>query len=206
MIIGGLNIRAFVVTLQEVPEREHFIRDHFKQVGVEAESFNGLHAVTAGLQTVFPYERDSPGSGWNIGKKPVACWVSFWALWSAMQFMSDTHFLQLEYDSKFPDDWRKRTEQALLDVPNDFDMLYLGSCCTKDMPREHVKGDVHAMQYVQCGHGTVIAKKALPTILKHCRKIYAPLDIHLMLHVLPHLKVYVVLPRIIDQWNTQIPI
>ena len=206
MQIGHLKIRPFVVTLQELPEKEKFIMEHFKSVGLQAECFNGLHGVTAGLRTVYPYERDAPGSGWNVGIKPVATWVSFWALWSAMSYMPETHFMQLEWDSKFPTDWRVRTEAALRDVPQDFDMLYIGSCCTDGQNKKQVKGEVWSGILPQCGHGIIIAKKALPVILKTQRKIYAPLDISLLLHTLPLLKVFTVLPRIVSQFNTDIPI
>jgi len=205
MILANYNIRAFVVTLQEMPEKETFIQKHFSEVGVEAESFNGFSAAISGLKTVHCYERDAPGSGWQIGQKPVATWLSFYMLWSAMSFMSEHYFLQLEWDAHFSPDWKKRTEQALRDVPPDFDLLYLGSCCCQEHPKKHIKGDVYETSTVQCGHAIIIAKKALPIMLKTQRKVYAPLDISLLLHTLPLLKTYVVLPRIVEQFDTVIP-
>lgn len=203
--IAGYKIRPFVVVLQELPEKEKFIMQHFKEVGIDAEPFNGISAAASGLRTIFPYEIDAPGSGWNVGAKPVATWLSFYMLWSAWNLLPDEHFLQLEWDCHFLDGWKTRTEQALRDVPPDFDMLYLGSCCTKDMPKTHVKGEIWDIRHPQCGHAVVIAKKALPTLLSTQRKVYAPLDISLLLHTLAKLKVYTVLPRIAEQWNTELP-
>lgn len=205
MIIGDYNIRAFVVTLQEMPEKEAFIQSHFKSVGIEAESFNGIHGTTSGLRTTFPYEVDAPGSGWNIGVKPVATWLSFYMLWSAMNLLPEKHFWQLEWDCHFPDNWRSRTEQALKDVPPDFDMLFIGSCCTGMPNNVHIRGDVWDVRYPQCGHSIIIAKKALPVLLSTQRKVYAPLDISVKFHSCPLLKVYTVLPRICDQFDTIIP-
>lgn len=205
MKIGELNIRAFVVCLQELPEKEANIQRHFKEVGIEAEVFNGIHGTTSGLRTTFPYEIDAPGSGWNCGIKPVATWLSFYTMWCAMSYMPDEYFLTLEWDAKFPADWKSRTEQALRDVPKDFDYLMLGSCCCADVPKKHIKGDVWETKMAQCGHATIIAKKALPVLLRTQRRVYAPLDISLTLHTFQHLKVYVVLPRIAEQFDTVLP-
>lgn len=206
MVIGKYKIRPFVVTLQEMPEKEKFIIDHLKSVGIEAETFNGIHGSTSGLRTIWPYEVDAPGSGWNIGMKPVATWLSFYMLYACLNMQPDEYYLQMEWDCKWPADWRSRTESALRDVPPDFDMLYLGSCCTKEMPQTHVKGQVWDVKYPQCGHATVIAKKAFPVLLSTQRKVYAPLDISLLFHTLPKLKVYTVLPRIAEQFDTNLPV
>lgn len=205
MQIGNHNIRAFVVTVQEMPERELFIQKHFKSVGIEAECFNGIHCTTSGLRTTFPYEVDAPGSGWNIGAKPVATFISFYMLWSAMNYMPEHYFWQLEWDCHFPDDWRPRVEAALRDVPPDFDMLYIGSCCTNGLTKTHIAGNVYDVRYPQCGHSIIIAKKALPVLLRTQRKVWAPLDISLKFHSLPLLKTYTVLPAICFQFDTVLP-
>ena len=177
MKIGDRNIRAFAVVLQEMPEKEAFIQRHFQERGLIAESFNGIHGITSGLRTTWPYEVDAPGRGWNIGIRPVATWLSFYMLWSALNLLPEPYFLTLEWDCQLPDNWRQRTEAALRDVPSDFDMLLLGSCCCADRPKTHVAGDVWDVRYPQCGHATIIAKKALPLLLRTQRKVYAPLDI-----------------------------
>ena len=205
MKIANYNIRPFVVTVPEEAHRTQFIQEHFKSVGIEAEEFAGVSANESGLVTTHCYEIDNPGSGWKIGPKPTACWMSFYMLWSALNLLPDSHFLTLEWDAKFPNDWRERTERALLDVPADFDMLFIGSCCCQGKPQTRIAGEVFEVKYPLCGHATIIAKKALPVILRTQRKIYAPIDISLAFHTLPHLKAYTVLPRIVDQFATVIP-
>ncbi len=204
--LAGHHIPTFVVTVQEVPEKTDFIQSHFKSMGLQAENFNGISANVSGLVTEHTYEVDNPGTNYRIGLKPTATWVSFYMLWSALNLLDYEYFFTLEWDSKLHADWRPRAERALRDVPKDFDMLFLGSCNTQSdgckKTHKHVAGEVYSLQWPMCGHGTIIAKKALPVILETQRKIYAPLDISLAFHTFPKLKVYTVLPRLIDQFDT----
>jgi hypothetical protein len=202
MKLHDYNVRAFVLTVQEFPERTTQIQDHFKSVGLEAETFNCVSSALSGLGTVFPYEVDNPGSNFNMGPKGVANWISQYMLWSAMLYMPEDHFLQLEWDSQFPADWKARTERALRDVPRDFDVLFIGSCCTNGMPKTLIAGEVYDIRYPMCSHGLIIAKKALPTFIATQRKVYANADISIKFHTLGHLKVYTVLPAICTQQNT----
>lgn len=202
MQIGNYNIRAFVVTLQELPEKTAHIFNHFAEVGVQAEPFNGISAAESGLVTENTYEVDNPGSGYRIGRKPTCTWMSFYMMWSALNMQPDTHFMTLEWDAKFHPDWKERAAKALADVPSDFDLLYLGHCCTSNVAKRHIKGDVFDVKWPMCGHATIVAKKALPIMLETQRKIYAPLDISLAFHTFPKLKVYTVIPRMVDQFGT----
>jgi hypothetical protein len=202
MKLGPINVRPFVLTVSEYTERTEFIRRHLRAEGIEAEEFDCINANLAGLKTIHPYERDAPDSGWNIGSKPVCLLVSFQMFWKAALYMPDDYFLFLEWDCKFLPGWRERTEQALLDVPPDFDFLFLGSCCCNGKPQTHVKGEVWDVKYPMCNHAQIIAKKALHVLLSTQRKFYAPADISLALHAFPLLKVYTVLPRVAEQFDT----
>jgi GR25 family glycosyltransferase involved in LPS biosynthesis len=205
MKIGEYNIRPIVVTVPEEGHRTKFILEHFRSVGLDAEEFHGVSANESGLTTTHPYEVDNPGSGWKIGAKPTACWMSFYMLWAALNMQPDTHFLTLEWDAQFKPDWKERTEAALNQVPADFDVLFLGSCCAGGKPQKHIGGEVFEVKYPLCGHATIIAKKALPVFLRTQRKVYAPIDISLAFHTFPQLKVYTILPRVCDQFATALP-
>lgn len=211
LTIGKYTIRPFVMVVPEYPEKTEFIQKHLKSVGIVSEEFSCVCAYdkdknpVAGLRTMHPYEVDAPGSGYNIGPKAVSLMVSFQMFWCAAQYMAEDYFLFQEWDVQYHPDWRTRTEQALKDVPPDFDFLFLGSCCCEDKPKTHIKGEVYEVKWPMCNHAQIIAKKAMPTLLKTQRKFYAPADISLAFHAFPHLKVYTVLPRIADQFGTQIP-
>lgn len=199
-------IRTFCLTLPESPDRAVKAAAHFKSVGLHAfQFFHGLHAEKAGLATVHPYEVDHPGSGFRMGYKPTGIWLAHVMLWSALTLVHEDHFLILEDDAKFTDGWHARFTQALRDAPPDFDMLYIGSCCCKGKPQTQIKGEVFDLKYPLCTHAYVVAKKALPVLLSTTRKAYAPIDIAMTFHSHPQMKIFTVLPRLVDQFDTFIP-
>lgn len=199
-------VRTFIITLPEKPERRVKMEAHLKERGLHTyQFFDGLHAEKAGLSTVHTYELDHPGSGWRMGFAPTGIWLSHVMLWSMLNFLHDDHFLVLEDDAELPENWHDRFTQALRDAPPEFDMLYVGNCCCKGKQTTHIKGEVYDVRYPLCTHAYIVAKKALPLILKNSRRCWSPVDISLTLECHPHLKVFTVLPRIFGQFNTNIP-
>ncbi len=200
-----MNTRNFCITLPECPDRTEKARNHFRDKRLyDVTFFNGIHAEKAGLKTLHTYEIDNPGTNFSIGFKPTGIFLSHYMLWGALNLLWDEHFMIFEDDVMVPDDWHTRTNQAMSDVPRDFDVLYVGSCCVEGRNKTHVKGEVWECKEMMCTHAMILAKKCLPVLLSRLRKIYAPVDIAMMLHAFPELKTYVVLPRIFTQFDTNI--
>lgn len=200
-----LNLRTFCISLPECPERKEKARKHFQERGLtDVMFFDGIHAERAGIRTIHNYDVDHPGTNFNIGHKIVGIALSHIMLWHVMNHLYDDHYLVLEDDCRFPEYWHGRLSNALRDVPKDFDMLYPGSCCCEGKPKTHIAGEVFEVKYPLCTHAMVIAKKAIPTLLSTHRKIYGPVDCTMVFHSHPLLKVYTVLPRIFDQFDTVI--
>lgn len=119
-------------------------------------------------------------------------------------------------------------EQETLDP--DYDVLYVGSCSCANAHRRQgltYRDSVgpRAIATIfgngpQCNHAYVLRAKAVPTFETTLRKVWAPIDIQQTAecfehgHPLPRgypfdastrrLKAYAVLPRIADQWDTEI--
>lgn len=210
-------MRTFCVCLPEQPEAIERARAHFAAHGLtNVDFFWGINAAVAGLSTSHTYEIDHPGSGYRIGHKPVGCWLSHYMLWScllrveadpidAAKLSEDDRFLVLEVDAKLGDGFAGDLARALADAPADFDVLYVGNCCAAGRAQTLVRGAVYECKQMLCTHGYVIARKALPHLLASLRRVWAPIDIQLTLEAFPQLKTYVVLPRIIDQFDTELP-
>jgi GR25 family glycosyltransferase involved in LPS biosynthesis len=183
-------------------------RQHFAARGVDAQFFYGVHAPKLGVDTTLPYEVDGgPGCGFKMGPKPTGCWLSHRTLWAALRLLPDPLFLVVEDDAKFPEDWAPRMEKAVADA-GAFDMLFVGSCCTQGKPRTHVAGDVWEVKWPCCTHGYIVRRTALETLIatQDEARCYAPIDISLGFHSFPRMsRVYTVLPRILEQFDTSIP-
>lgn len=181
-------------------------KTHFQERDVEPSYFYGLRAGELGLQTIHPYELDNPGSGFNMGPHQTGCWLSHRTLWSGLLLLQDDAFFIIEDDAVFPPDWRERLERNMRALPEDWDIFYVGSCCAGDKPKTHVEDEVYEVKYPFCTHGYMVRRKALMTMIEKLdeARCYAPIDIALVLHVLPHLKTYTLLPRLLEQFNTSL--
>lgn len=186
-------------------------RQHFAERGVDVQFFYGINAPKLGIHTVNPYLVDGPPppgeAPFNVGPKVVGCWLSHRALWSALLLLDDEHVLVIEDDALFQEGWRDRFDRAMSDAPSDFDLLYIGSCCTADKRKTLVRGEVWDVRYPFCTHGYVVSKKALLPLIEtqDAATCYGPVDVTMVLHSFPKLKVYTVLPRLLEQHETGIP-
>jgi Glycosyltransferase family 25 (LPS biosynthesis protein) len=179
---------------------------HFAERGVAPVQFYwGLHAERLGVDTKKTYDLNFPGLGLTIGARPTGCWLSHRSLWAALLLFPEDAFLILEDDAKFPENWHERTERALADVPQDWDLLFIGSCCAMDKERSHVAGDVWAV-HPFCTHAYLVRRKALDVLIRTQDAVgcYAPIDVSLALHSMPALKTFACLPRIVDQFHTEL--
>ena len=201
-----MTIRNLCLTLVETPQIEAKAREHFAERGLEnVDFFYGIHAKTAGLSTSNNYEIDNPGQGWNIGAHGVGIYISFRLMWSAMMLLPETHFFVVEHDVELHPDWKARYEQALKDAPEDFDVLFIGHCCASGKKRGRFAGQVCDVRYPFCNHASVIAKKALRTLIEKCNRCWAPIDIQMAMEAFPHLKVCTLMPSAAGQFNTDLP-
>ncbi len=201
-------MNTLVISLpNEYPKKHAQCVEYFKSQGLEPIYLNGFHGEQFGLKCEHPYNRDR--SKWEegnffIGHKYTGVFLSHYLAWSCA-LMLDEHTMICEDDVRFEDDWRDKLEQALKDVPPDYDFLFIGSCCVKDKSPVKIKGDVYEARYPQCLHCYIVAKKAIPFLLSSNRDCYAPIDVSLILNSFPFLKVYTLIPRLASQLNTEIP-
>ena len=215
----SLHYPTFVITTEPAgPGREKCER-HFDERGIGPRTyFHAVHGERQGLTTTQPYNLDHPGSGWIMGPRPLGCWLAHRMLWAALQMRGDAPdagYTVLEQDALFPADWQGYHDGVLRDLPADWDVVYLGSCCCEHRKKGLVKGNVYEVHYPLCTHAMLLRARALPVLIDtqdNCQSpmgdakgFYAPIDISLTLHSLPKLRVYTVLPRMVHQHDTVIP-
>jgi GR25 family glycosyltransferase involved in LPS biosynthesis len=158
----------------------------------------------AGLETKWTYELDQPGAGYRIGHDPVAVCMGHYMTWHAAHLMNRSPVTIFEDDAEMIPDWRLRLEEACEFLPPDWDIVFLGSCCTSIESAELIGGGLYKVQSILCVHAYTVSQKGLPILLKHCQQIWAPVDIAVSVRALPHMKAYAILPRIAEQKGTQL--
>lgn len=170
---------------------------------IALERFYGVNAAKMGLTTIHPYEIDHPGSNYIMPSKHVGMHLSHFLLWRHLkEYHSEPVYTVFEDDVRMVSGWQERFITSINSVPDDWDMLFLGSCCTDGKPSSHVLGNVHKVYYPLCTHAYMVSRKALPVLLETQEKSWAPIDLALNFNSFPMLKVYTVLPRIADQYDT----
>lgn len=184
-------------------------RGHFAERGLDdVQFFYGIHAQRIGVNSVVRSDVISPSDPdqtHSIGMMSTGCWLSHRALWAALLLLPDDGFLVLEDDARFVADWHSRFALALRDVPDDWDLLYIGSCCTSS-GRRLVKGEVYKDARPQCLHAYCVRRKALLPLCELVDEagVRKPID-----SALPdfsgRLRIYTLIPRLVDQCDTILP-
>lgn len=195
--------RTFVLTVDRPIARFTATAAHLDSLGIKWERLNGFDNQLCKLSPVETFDLDRAGE--RIGSKHIAACLSHYLLWTVMFHSAEEVFWALEYDVRLVEDWRARYEQIMRDVPDDWDLLYIGNCCCQDRETKHIKGDVYEVLYPLCGHAIQIRKRALPTLLAEHQRISMPLDIAMFYWSLPKLRVYTVLPALVTQAGTPLP-
>ena len=206
-------MRTVCVTLTDrrygkyTPHFDH-AHKHFAERGLEVQWYYGIHAQRIGVNAVVTsavIAPQDPDQTHSIGFMPAGCWLSHRSLWAALLLLPDDEFFVIEADARFPEGWRSRFDAALRDVPTDWDMLYIGSCCTSGC-RQHVRGEVYADARPQCTHAYCVRQKALLPLCELADEVgvVKPVDTMLVHDATARLRIYTVLPRIVDQYDTAV--
>jgi GR25 family glycosyltransferase involved in LPS biosynthesis len=144
-------------------------------------------------------------AGERLGIGPLVACLSHYMLWMVMSYLPGDSFWVLEDDAEFVDNWRWEYSEAISVLPNDWDVVFLGSCCASWSDKVWVEKNLAEVRYPMCGHAIMYRKKALATLLRIHQKIWAPLDIAMKFDSLPQLQCYTILPRIVNQRGSYIP-
>lgn len=201
--------RTFVLTVRRPIKRFDETVKHLDEQGIKWEPFYGMDNKITRLQAMDTFDLDRAGE--RLEAKHVAATLTHYLLWKVMEYQPDESFVALEFDVRFVEGWQERFTEVMEFLPDDWDLVYLGSCCCKGRNTYPViKNDVQSnnlydVRYPLCGHAIWYRKKCLETLLNIHQKINMPLDIAMFHLSLDKLRVYTVLPSLIEQHNTFLP-
>ena len=105
----------------------------------------------------------------------------------------------MEDDVVLREDWGPMINAAWDNLPDDWDILFAGSCHVKAHSPTHYKGNLWKFHNPLCTHFYLVNQKALPILIESCERIYTNIDWAIVEQALPKLNSFVVLPRIAGQ-------
>lgn len=206
------NIKPISIYLPDDPawmQQFERAKEYFASHGLDTYFVEGIHSQKWGITSKHIYLLDGrPEEQFYISDAKVGGFLSWYLLYHIAKVMPYSHFLFLETDCRFKEGWKEKLNEELLNVPEDFDFLFVGSCCAKDKEPVHVKGDVYEFPYrgeekwqfyPQCGHCYIIAQKTMQTLINTQRDVANPVDVSLIKYAFPKLKIFAILPRLADQ-------
>jgi GR25 family glycosyltransferase involved in LPS biosynthesis len=195
------DIQPIMLYLPEADfsERMELGRQHFRENGLNMHEVWGVHSDNFGIRGTHPYLGDDPNRTIPQGQKDIGSVLSHYIIYNVINAMSGEYFWITEDDARFVDGWREKLNQALQDVPQDFDVLFTGSCCTCNLQKKHIAGSIFEVKYPLCGHSYIVHKRAIGLFLSTQRDTGIPTDIQLKQKAFSHLKVFTILPRLAGQ-------
>jgi GR25 family glycosyltransferase involved in LPS biosynthesis len=199
-------MNPIVITLRG-STRTEVCAKRLREAGLEKfRFFHGFDGPKSGLQATILYGEDDPNNPQKMHPKHIGCTMSHIMLWTALELdESDADYWMIfEDDILLRDGWREKVEQALRDVPSDWDIIFAGSCCAEGRVEEKV-GENLFRCHPLCNHFYIVRRKALKTLLETNTEIYAPIDLQVYFKSRKFLNSYSILPRVADQFETEIP-
>jgi Glycosyltransferase family 25 (LPS biosynthesis protein) len=206
----GHSFRAYCIATREpydspiipgISRGKPRARAHFEERDLHVEFYWGIDVPRSGLVVTKPFEEDE-NKKIIMSQRRAGTWVSHRALWAACLLLPDEPVLLMEDDAIFPKDWKSRLEEAFHHTPEDWEMLFIGSCCTWWRPKTCISGPVYEVKWPLCLHAYFVRRhKVLDHLIRtqDACGCYAPADIAVADHSLSTLRVYTVLPRIVEQ-------
>jgi len=220
MQIGNIHVKPILLYLPDEQSwldkwedaKQHLVEQGFTGIYHLA----GVHAKMWGILSnhIFlldgrPYEQYQTSQG-NVGN-----YLSQYAAYLVMDALDYEAYFYLEGDARFKDGWKAELEQALVDIgTDDWDMLYVGSCCCAGKGAEHVKGNVWKfpnrgkdkwMLYPLCTHAYIVKKRCVKHLIATNRDVANNTDISLQYNSFSKMNVYAILPRLADQYQNNLP-
>lgn len=195
--------KTWVLTVERQIARFDVTAQHLTERGIEWERFNGFDNEKCELSPIRTFDMDRAGE--RIGKKHIAATLSHMAIWYVMLYQPDDSFIVYEYDVELVPDFQEQFDRAMSVMPEDWDVIMLGSACRTGRETKHIAENVYEIKYPLAGHAMMYRKKALPTLIREHQAIYQPLDIALYTQAFPLLRVYTIVEPIAVQRGTPLP-
>jgi hypothetical protein len=194
---------TFIVSLPEGPREKECVK-YMESFGIKAVPIYGFRASNCGISTEYYNSKDKG----RMQVKSIVAGLSHFSVWSAIKwavesgaYPKDQPFLIVEDDCKFEsENWKEQLTQELDHVPEDWQVIYVGSCCASPYEEnKHIGGNVYRLTQGMCTHCYYVNYSGACDLMKTNQKVWCPIDIQMLVDSIPHMKFYGILPRLAYQ-------
>ena len=182
--------KIFCINLDSRPDRWQSATEEFAKHSLQVERIAGIDGSKMNLD--FPPE---------IKEGAVGCALSqFFAIKYAKQ-LGLNNFLLLEDDIQFEDNINNVFEEYVKEVPEDWDMLYLGGQHFHGMNLQQVSENVYKCEYTLAAHSVAFRSTVFDRFIDKLVDITKPCDVH---YAESHKEInaYVFIPHLTWQRNS----
>jgi GR25 family glycosyltransferase involved in LPS biosynthesis len=179
-----------------------------KSFGIDAVPIYGFRSHNCGISTDYYHNREKE----KAKTKTIVAGLSHFSAWSAIKWMVEAKltdhrtFLIVEDDVEFLDkSWKALANDNLQFVPNDWHVVYLGSCCA-DPIEDHgyIAANLYKLVRGMCTHAYLVNYEGACKLLETNQKVWGPIDIQMLVDSMPRMNFYGILPRLATQENTNL--
>jgi hypothetical protein len=188
--------KVFCITLRQTPDRTRLAKKHFEEMGIPVEFFFGIHAKTFGLKPELPSTKIKD---YFISQGYLGTLLSHYTLWNTLTHLPYEEVLVLEDDAYVSPSFSEEFMQAYSELPDDWDLVYVGSCCTDGKKTRRISTRIAQVEYPLCLHGLLIRRRALPILIATNQVARDHLDIQLEQRTLSKLNHYCFIPPLVRQ-------
>jgi hypothetical protein len=194
---------TFIVSLPEGSREKECVK-YMESFGIKAVPIYGFRASNCGISTEYYNSKDKG----RMQVKSIVAGLSHFSVWSAIKwavesgaYPKDQPFLIVEDDCKFEsENWKEQLTQELDHVPEDWQVIYVGSCCASPYEEnKHIGGNVYRLTQGMCTHCYYVNYSGACDLMKTNQKVWCPIDIQMLVDSIPHMKFYGILPRLAYQ-------
>ncbi len=172
------NVKKFCISLKRTKERTEYVKKLFEKNNLDVQIFYGVDGDTLNIEDFNVYETLVPG--WETNKVRngvVGGKYSHTLLWNVIWRLGYEEAVIFEDDVEFVDGWKENFELAYKELPNDWDMFYLGTIYFDWHAGPTIRISPHLVQYKPLGlHGYMIRKKIFKPLIEACSTSFVDID------------------------------
>jgi glycosyl transferase family 25 len=180
--------KVFFINRESRKDRLENITKRIADVGLKASRFKAIEG-----------QDEDPAKAAMIG-----CFNSHKAIWEKVKESKWDNVLILEDDAVFASNFNAVLDCALTELPEDYDLLYLGASPDNSQWRhnDNTFEVVRPADHQWCTHAYVVNKKVVDKLLKKASVMYAAID-QVLVDLQPYVQTYATDPYIVFQDDTK---